>query len=86
MEGIISVENAKLEVLLLNLNNLIMSTISKEGKGIHTRTPILQHGGIIQKPPPGFQAQEKKSNLEDVLSKFIDESSKRFDNNDTLLQ
>lgn len=40
----------------------------------------------VLNPPPEFQAQEKKSNLEDVLSWFIDESSMRLDKNDILLQ
>ncbi|XP_031286048.1 uncharacterized protein LOC116144754 [Pistacia vera] len=38
------------------------------------------------KPPPSVQVQEAKSNLEDVLIKFMEESGKRFDKNEAQLQ
>ncbi|XP_031247431.1 uncharacterized protein LOC116105152 [Pistacia vera] len=66
----------------------------QRGKGIHTPTTILHEGSILTsheatnkpKQPPGFQAQELKSNLENALTMFIDETSKRFEKNEILVQ
>ncbi|XP_031262255.1 uncharacterized protein LOC116120447 [Pistacia vera] len=38
------------------------------------------------KQPSGFQAQVPKSNLENMLTKFIEETSKRFENNKIIAQ
>ena len=37
------------------------------------------------KQPPGFQQQQKRSNMENVLTKFMEESGKRFEKNELLL-
>ncbi|XP_031288154.1 uncharacterized protein LOC116146838 [Pistacia vera] len=59
----------------------------------NTYTPAWQNhpnfswsNNSYPKPPLGFQVQEAKSNLGDVLTKFMEESGKRFDKNEAQLQ
>ncbi|XP_031283214.1 uncharacterized protein LOC116141879 [Pistacia vera] len=81
---IIYLEIAKQEVCLLNPNKCIMSTIFKKAWENHPN--FVWSNNNEHKPPPSFQPQEKRSNMESVLTKFMEESGNRSDKNEAQLQ
>ncbi|XP_031282977.1 uncharacterized protein LOC116141632 [Pistacia vera] len=52
----------------------------------HNHPNFLWSNNNEHKPPPGFQPQKKRSNRESMFTKFIEESGKRFDKNESQLQ